>query len=90
MWPSTEEAGKSTTNIRFLIRPELLTDEMAERLNQSWEILSHAGYTEDWPMERAIQVNAEADPSGDFLYGRSEISCQHLHRQLSRDLDTTA
>ena len=29
VWPSNETASRSITNIRFLVRPEILTDEMA-------------------------------------------------------------
>ena len=86
VWPSTETASRSITNIRFLVRPEILTDEMAARLLQSWEILGAAAQNEDWPMEASIQANSQANPDGSYLYGRNEIPCQHLHRQLAKDL----
>lgn len=86
VWPSTEDAGRSITNIRFLVRPEILDDAMSERIRRSWEILEQAARDEDWPMERTIQRNAAARPAGTFTYGRSEQPCQHLHRELARDL----
>ena len=86
VWPSTETASRSITNIRFLVRPEILTDDMAARLLQSWEILGAAAQNEDWPMEASIQANSQANPDGTYLYGRNEIPCQHLHRQLAEDL----
>jgi phenylpropionate dioxygenase-like ring-hydroxylating dioxygenase large terminal subunit len=90
VWPDPQRAGRSTTNIRFLVPQAKLDEEMAARLNQSWEILGHAAQNEDWPMEESIQRNAEANPGGSYLYGRSEISCQHLHRRLQADLATMA
>jgi len=86
VWPDPQRAGRSTTNIRFLVPQAKLDEEMARRLNQSWEILSHAAQNEDWPMEESIQRNAAANPGGTYLYGRNEISCQHLHRRLQADL----
>ena len=50
-------------------------------------ILQHAAANEDWPMEEWIQENARAWPHGTFRYGRSEITAQHLHRQLAKALD---
>lgn len=87
VWPSVESPSKSITQIRFLVRTEILTPEIEQRLQKSWEILENAATNEDWPMERYIQQNAEAAPDGTFRYGRSEVSCQHLHRQLAADLD---
>lgn len=86
VWPTTD-AGKSLINIRFLIQADRLTPEMAERIERSWQILEEAAATEDFPMEESIQANAQGWPNGLFLYGRNEISCQHLHRQLQRDID---
>lgn len=87
VWPSVGNPGKCSIDIRFLIREEILTDEMAERIERSWEILKAAASAEDFPMEETIQSNAEAWPHGEFLYGRNEVSCQHLHRQLQADID---
>ncbi|MDB5970140.1 MAG: hypothetical protein JWQ90_2590 [Hydrocarboniphaga sp.] len=86
VWPSIESPSKSITQIRFLVRSEILTPEIEKRLQKSWEILENAATKEDWPMERYIQQNAEAAPDGMFRYGRSEVSCQHLHLQLAADL----
>lgn len=87
VWPSANKPGQCITQIRFLVREAILDDKIAARVNKSWEILEHAATKEDWPMERWIQENSEADPTGFYRYGRSEISAQHLHRQLSTDLD---
>src|SRR5581483_1588271 len=90
-WPSKTSASKSIVNIRFLVRPEILDEAMSARLNRSWEILKDAALKEDFPMEVSIQANSDADPSGEYLYGRSEISCQHLHRGLREAIgDATA
>ncbi|MEU7811389.1 aromatic ring-hydroxylating dioxygenase subunit alpha [Pseudonocardia sp. NPDC049154] len=86
VWPDTETAGRSTTNIRFLVRPEKRDERIERRIMRSWEILEEAAVNEDWPMELTIQRNAEAHPHGTFLYGRNEQSCQHLHRELAADL----
>ncbi|MET0364018.1 MAG: aromatic ring-hydroxylating dioxygenase subunit alpha [Sphingobium sp.] len=86
VWPSKESASKSTTHIRFLIDPAKLDEVMADRLNRSLAILEDAAMNEDWPMEETIQANAVASPDTTYLYGRSEISCQHLHRQLKREM----
>ena len=37
-------------------------------------------------MEAHIRANSHAHPEGSYLYGRNEISCQHLHRQLRADI----
>jgi phenylpropionate dioxygenase-like ring-hydroxylating dioxygenase large terminal subunit len=87
VWPSAEDATQSTTRIRFLVRPEILDEAMTARLNKSWEILEQAAREEDWPMEQTIQENSRACPDGFYRYGRNEQSCQHLHRQLARDID---
>ena len=63
---------------------------MEARINKSWEILSKAATTEDFPMEAWIQQNAQAWPGGTFRYGRNEVSAQHLHHQLARDIDEVA
>lgn len=87
VWPDPQNPGRSRTEIRFLVRPELLDDRMRARLDKSWAILEQAASEEDWPMEVTIQQNSEAWPQGTYLYGRNEQSCQHLHRQLARDID---
>ena len=87
VWPSKDNPAQSTTNIRFLVRPEILDEAMAARLNKSWEILEQAAREEDWPMEQTIQENSKACPDGFYRYGRNEQPCQHLHRQLARDID---
>jgi phenylpropionate dioxygenase-like ring-hydroxylating dioxygenase large terminal subunit len=84
VWPSNESASKSMTQIRFLIPPDKLNDEMGERLNRSLAILEEAAMNEDWPMEESIQANAATSPNANFIYGRSEVSCQHLHVQLQK------
>lgn len=86
VWPDVHTAGRSTTQIRFLVRPEKRDERVEARMQRSWEILEQAATDEDWPMERTIQRNAEAHPHGTFLYGRNEQSCQHLHRELAADL----
>ena len=63
---------------------------MADRLNRSLAILDDAAMSEDWPTEEAIQMNAEASPEMTYLYGRSEISCQHLHKELAREMAIAA
>ncbi|MFG1858273.1 aromatic ring-hydroxylating dioxygenase subunit alpha [Actinomadura geliboluensis] len=86
VWPDPVDPGRSTTEIRFLVRPEILDERMEARLNKSWQILEQAASEEDWPMEETIQKNSEAWPHGSYLYGRNEQSCQHLHRQLALDM----
>jgi phenylpropionate dioxygenase-like ring-hydroxylating dioxygenase large terminal subunit len=87
VWPSTDNPAQSVTRIRFLVRPEILDEAMTARLDKSWEILEQAAREEDWPMEQTIQENSRACPDGFYRYGRNEQSCQHLHRQLARDID---
>ncbi|HVW44872.1 MAG TPA: aromatic ring-hydroxylating dioxygenase subunit alpha [Amycolatopsis sp.] len=87
VWPDVDNPCRSTTNIRFLVRPGILDDDMRARLNKSWSILEQAAGEEDWPMEQTIQENSKACPDGYYRYGRNEQSCQHLHRQLARDID---
>lgn len=87
VWPSNDSALQSTTTIRFYVRPEILDDRMVERLNRSWAILEEAATMEDFPMEQSIQANAAIDPDGTFLYGRNEVTCQHLHRNLQTHLE---
>ncbi|KAA9157335.1 aromatic ring-hydroxylating dioxygenase subunit alpha [Amycolatopsis acidicola] len=86
VWPDAKSPSRSHVHIRFLVRPEILDERMKGRVTRSWEILRDAALEEDWPMARSIQENAEGNPDGSFLYGRGEASCQHLHRQLMRDI----
>lgn len=86
VWPSSC-GRKSQTHIRLLAQPELLDDRMKVRMDRSWSILEHAALKEDWPMAATIQANAEENADGSFLYGRGEITCQHLHRRLKGLLD---
>jgi len=86
VWPDADP-NRASVEIRFLVRREILTPEVERRVHKSWEILEHAATQEDWPMEVWIQQNCRARPSGTFRYGRSEVTAQHLHRQLARDLD---
>lgn len=90
VWPSLDSATRCTVQIRFLVRSEILDEQIGQRVHKSWEILEQAATQEDWPMERWIQQNAQAWPHGSFRYGRSELACAHLHRQLARDLDGAA
>jgi phenylpropionate dioxygenase-like ring-hydroxylating dioxygenase large terminal subunit len=85
VWPS-ESASKCTAQIRFLVRQDALDDRMTERLRKSADILNDAIMNEDFPMEASIQENCRANPKGTFLYGRGELSCQHLHRELQKAL----
>lgn len=59
--------------------------DIEKRINRSWEIL-HQAAKEDFPMEVTIQNNSVSDPTGTYLYGRNEVSCQQLHRQLHKDI----
>lgn len=86
VWPSMESPLVSTTDIRFLVRPEVLDDRMKGRMDLSWSILEDAALREDWPMEASIQSNASARPDRSFVYGSSELPCQHFHRQLQENL----
>lgn len=86
VWPDVNSATACTVQIRFLIRADRLDDAMAARLTRSWEILEDAAMNEDWPMAQSIQDNAIACPDGEFLYGRNEQQCAHLHRQLAEDI----
>lgn len=89
VWPDPHVAGRSTTQIRFLAHPDHADDErMQRRMAKSWEILEDAAVNDDWPVELVIQRNAAAWPDSTYLYGRNEQPCQHLHRQLARDLDS--
>lgn len=89
VWPG-DTAGQCRVHIRFLINPEKLSPEMGERLDRSLAILEDAAMNEDWPMEETIQANAASSPEANYLYGRSEISCQHLHRQLALEMAEAA
>jgi phenylpropionate dioxygenase-like ring-hydroxylating dioxygenase large terminal subunit len=86
VWPDINNPAKSRVEIRFLVLPERLTDEGAGRLRRSWEVLRQAAVEEDWPMTASIQRNAIASPEGSYHYGRSEVTCQHLHLRLAEDL----
>ncbi|MBA2933769.1 aromatic ring-hydroxylating dioxygenase subunit alpha [Sphingomonas sp. CGMCC 1.13654] len=86
VWPSMTSPSECHVHIRFLLRPETATEEVKARVGRSLAILEEAAINEDWPMEETIQANAGTSPEVDFLYGRSEVSCQHLHHQLRRDL----
>lgn len=85
VWPS-ENPAECTIQIRFFVKPEILTPEMEERLNKSWAVLENAATTEDWPMEVWIQENAKAAPDGHFRYGRNEVSARHLQSELASSL----
>ena len=85
VWPSTDP-NKCVVDIRFLVRPEILDDAMAERITRSWEILEEAATNEDFPMEVSIQENAVSNPDAFFTYGRNETSIRHLHEGLDEDL----
>jgi len=89
VWPTPGNPSRCTAQIRFLVRRDILDETVEQRVLKSWEILEQAATQEDWPMERYIQQNAEARPEGSYRYGRSELACQHLHRQLAADLDGT-
>jgi phenylpropionate dioxygenase-like ring-hydroxylating dioxygenase large terminal subunit len=86
IWPTIGKPGECTIDIKFLARPEILTPEMTVRIHKSWDILAQAALDEDFPMECAIQENAETVPGNYFIYGRNEAPAQHLHRQLAKDL----
>lgn len=87
VWPDLKDPGKCQVHIRFLIDPALLDEKRKGQIEKSWSILQQAATEEDFPMEETIQANATAYPVGDFLYGRSEAPCQHLHRQLARAME---
>jgi Ring hydroxylating alpha subunit (catalytic domain) len=87
VWPDLKEPGRCHIHIRFLIDRDLLDEKRAGQIEKSWSILEQAALEEDFPMEETIQANADAWPVGDFLYGRSEAPCQHLHRQLAREME---
>jgi phenylpropionate dioxygenase-like ring-hydroxylating dioxygenase large terminal subunit len=86
VWPDVRDPNKSTVTIRFIVRPEILDERIAARIDLSWEILQQAALEEDFPVEQSIQDNIRANPTGSFLYGRNEAANQHIHRQLQRDL----
>ena len=85
VWPDLHDPKKCHVHIRFLTDSARLTDEIAARINRSWEILKQAATEEDFPMEEMIQANAEALPTANFLYGANEVPTQHLHRQMARE-----
>ncbi len=86
IWPTLNNPSHCTINIRFLVNPDILTPKMEERIQKSYAILEEAQLTEDWPMEISIQRNMESNPDTTIVYGRGEVSAQHLHRQLKQDL----
>lgn len=86
VWPDDKSASRATVHIRFYIPPEKLDDRIRGRMSRSWEILQTAAMNEDWPIERTIQENLESDPAAMVTYGRHEIGCQHLHRELRADM----
>ncbi len=90
VWPHLTDPARCHVHIRFLIDRDLLNDERAAQIDKSWSILEQAAFEEDFPMEETIQANANAHPVGDFLYGRMEAPCQHLHRQLAKEMETLA
>lgn len=90
VWPDLKDPAKCRIHIRFMIERELLDEERGAMIEKSWSILEQAAMEEDFPMEETIQANANAWPVGDFLYGRAEAPCQHLHRQLAREMDLLA
>lgn len=55
VWPDPTSPGRSTTEIRFLVRPDILDDRTKARINKSWKILKKAAMKEDRPMEETIQ-----------------------------------
>ncbi len=83
VWPHLTHPGRCHVHIRFLVNPQTLTPEVAARIARSWEILETAATTEDFPIEETIQANAASAPEVDFIYGRAEAPCQHLHRQMA-------
>lgn len=87
IWPDADDPQRSTVRIRFLVRSAILSPEIEERINRSWDILRLAATEEDFPMEESIQRNAKVAARASFTYGRNEKSAQHLHRQLFRDID---
>jgi phenylpropionate dioxygenase-like ring-hydroxylating dioxygenase large terminal subunit len=86
VWPDPADPGRCFVHIRFVIEASRLDERMAGRIERSWRILEQAAREEDFPMEETIQANARSRPSGTFLYGRSEAPCQHLHRQMAREM----
>lgn len=90
VWPDLKDPGQCHVHIRFLVEEAKLNDEVAARINRSWEILQQAALEEDFPMEETIQANANSYPVGDFIYGRSEAPCQHLHRQMALEMAVAA
>jgi len=87
VWPDLADPGRCRIHIRFLVDAAKLDDAVAERIMRSWAILEQAATEEDFPMEETIQVNANAHPVGDFHYGLCEGPCQHLHRQMAREME---
>jgi phenylpropionate dioxygenase-like ring-hydroxylating dioxygenase large terminal subunit len=85
VWPS-EDPSHSTIEIRLLVSKSRYDDEIAGRVDRSWEVLREAALNEDFPMEVFIQQNAVANPGSFFTYGRNEGTIRHLHDCLEEDL----
>ena len=86
VWPDERDPLKCSVTIRFLVLPEVLTDEIADRIRRSWAILRQAATEEDFPTEASIQRNAVANGNAMFTYGRNERSIRHLHQSLAADI----
>lgn len=86
VWPDPADPSRCEVDIRFLVAEADRDERTVERLERSWEFLAQALFQEDFPMEELIQENALQGAGPPFLYGRSELPCQLLHRQLKRDL----
>src|SRR3546814_1297407 len=50
-WPALDSATRCTVNIRFLVRSEILDEQIEKRVHKSWEILEQAATQEDWRSE---------------------------------------
>ena len=86
VWPDERDPLKCSVTIRFLVLPEVLTDEIADRIRRSWAVLRQAATEEDFPTEASIQRNAVANGNAMFTYGRNERSIRHLHQSLAADI----
>jgi phenylpropionate dioxygenase-like ring-hydroxylating dioxygenase large terminal subunit len=87
IFPDARSPERCRATIRFLVPDAPRSDEDHAVLARSWDILRTAVTTEDWPMAQSIQVGAQAlDGDEQFVYGRSEVPIQHLHRRLAEDL----
>jgi phenylpropionate dioxygenase-like ring-hydroxylating dioxygenase large terminal subunit len=92
VFPDGTSPTRSRTSIRFLVPGGGLSDEARAKLDQQWEILKNAVFTEDWPMAESIQQGARAVPieGFDYIYGKNETPLQHLHRRLAEDIAAAA